>query len=324
MNIKEISELCGVSTCTVSRVLSGRGKEYRISDKTAERIFRIAADTGYRPNYLAHSLNTGKTNSIGVVLANRLDSYLGGIVEGIESHLRGTEYQMVVATCDNSPDIEKEEVEQMLYRHVDGMIIYPLAPPREPAEAAMKYEAPPTSDEVPLVIVGRKASVEADEVMLGDYPAGQSVAQNFMAAGCRTFAVVTRARHCSSDYGRERGFVDALREAGVEQERITIIANRETPSEEEINRLKTAEAIFGVNSFLLLEYLEWLRRTKDISRLRLSSVGEVEGSELFDLLFEPLIMPSRQLGVEAARMLLWRIENPGAPCRHTEISLLVQ
>ena len=320
MNIRQISAMCGVSVCTVSRVLNGRAAEFRIAGATAGRILAVARKANYRPNYLAQSLNTGRTFTIGLVFANTVDNYLGSIMEGVESHLRGTEYQTVVATGENDIRLQDQAIRRMLYRHLDGIILYPQA--MAPGDTyALPAPVGKRKRHVPIVLIGRTIPVERDQVMLTDYEAGVATARYFLAAGCRRLAFLTRPTNCSSDRGRERGFMDTLRNAGVPASRRIVVEEADGPSAEALRRLSSADALFGVNSRLLLTFVEALRELTNVRRMRVVSVGAIEGGHLLDLQLKTWTVPGRRMGEEAARLLLWRLEHPSAPWEKVTVPL---
>lgn len=320
MNIKMISALCGTSACTVSRVLSGRAAEFRISEATAQHIREVAGKANYRPNYLARSLNTGRTFNIGLVFANTVDNYLGNIMEGVESHLRGTEYQTVVATGENDIRLQDLALRRMLHRLVDGIILYPQALP-----SGRTYELPEPVGKpkrhAPIVLIGRAIPVERDQVMMRDYEVGVETARYFLDLGCRRFACLTRPTNCSSDRGRQRGFTETLRKAGIPASRRLVVEEADGPSAEGLRKIQSADALFGVNSRLLLDTVMGLRALKDVRSLRLVSVGAVEGGAFMDLQLRTWTIPGRQIGAQAARLLLWRLEHPAAPWEKVEIPL---
>lgn len=319
MNIREISALCGVSVCTVSRVLNGRAAEFRIKESTARRILEIANKANFRPNYLAHSLNTGRTYNIGLVFANTVDNYLGGIMEGVESHLRGTEYQTVVATGENNIDLQDQAIRRMMHRHIDGIILYPQAlSPKQtytlPEPVGKKIRR------VPVVLIGRTMPADRDQVMMKDYEAGAQTARYFLDRGCRRFAFLGHPTTCSSDCGRENGYIETLQKAGVQASHRMVFKPEGAPSPEMVKKLQSADALFGVNSGFLLSFLHALR-IPGIRDMHLVSVGAVEGCELMDLQLKTWSIPGHQIGAEAARLLLWRLENPEAPWEKVSIPL---
>lgn len=320
MNIKELSRLCGVSVCTVSRVLNGRAEQFRIAAATAGHVMDMARKVDYRPNYLAHSLNIGRTYSIGLVFANTIDNYLGSIMEGVESHLRGTDYQTVVETGENDIWLQDQVMRRMLHRQTDGIIFYPEALP-----AGMTYKLPGTDNgrkhTVPVVVIGRTIPEARDQVMMADREAGAATARYFLEAGCRRFAILTRPTGCSSDRNRQTGFLETLKKAGVPATRRIAIEEEDGPSSESLRQASQADAIFGVNSSLLLVFIQALRGIHDVHAMRFVSVGAVEGADLMGVKLRTWSTPGRAIGKAAAETLLWRIETPSAPWKTTLVPL---
>ncbi|MCE9613895.1 MAG: LacI family transcriptional regulator [Lentisphaerae bacterium] len=320
MNIKEISRLCGVSVFTVSRVLNGRAAEFRISAATAKRVMDMAEKVQYRPNYLAHSLNTDRTYSVGVIFANTVDNYLGSIMEGVEAHLRGTEYQTAVETGENDIRLQDQALRRMLHRRADGIIFYPVALP-----PGKRYELPTPNDQrkhqVPIVIIGRTIPGARDQIMMGDFEAGAATANRFLEAGCKRFAFLTNPVNCSSDHARQKGFIQTLKQAGIPAANRIVVAEQGGPASESLHKLRRADALFGVNSGLLLAYVRRLRALADVRHMHMVSVGDIEGAELMDLKLWTWSTPGRRMGEEAARAVLSRIDDPAAPWKNVVVPL---
>lgn len=310
LNLRRLSVRCGFSTCTVSRVLSGRAREFRITPETEQHILKVAGQAGYRPNYLAHSLNTGRTHTIGLLLANRVDNYLGGILDGVEARLRGTPNRIVVATCENDPELQRRELDAFAYRKVDGIILYPLA--RTGKTTAGRTPARPDR---PMVIIGRRAPWTADEVMLNDQEAGREAARRALRSGARQFVVLTNSTDCSSDLQRVLGFQEEVRRAGLKERAVRVLKGGFRPGALPAG-LARAPAIFGVNSGLLLDLLARLRDQPGLAQRYFVSVGDIEGRALLAVPVDTLTMPSRELGVQAADLMLWRLDHPDAPPQH--------
>jgi len=322
MNIREISRLCGVSVCTTSRILSGQSKKYRICEATANRVRKAAKKLGYRPNYLAHSLNKGQTHTIGLIMANTVDLYLGSIMEGVEDRLRSTEYRMVVATCENSLDLQDREIERMLYRQVDGIILYPKAIP-----ATQSYRLPVPLNTVrkltPFVIVGRNLPGKYNEVMTADVEAGQAAAAYLADRGGTHFGMIAPAEECSSTLARRRGFLQELKRRGVPEQQVFYWRADRKLDKKNARLITACDAIFGINSNCLLKVLESLPPA-DPRKFKLASVGLVEGQSLLNLDLRTWLLPGRQMGHLAAEMLLKHIADPGQPLRHVELPLLIR
>jgi LacI family transcriptional regulator len=314
INIGTLSRLLDVSSSTVSRVLSGKAKKYRISKDTEKRIVEKAGELGFRPNYLAHSLNAGKTHNIGLVFANSIDLFLGSIMEGVESFLRDTEYQMVVATCENDPELEKKEMERMSYRQVDGIIIYPSAVGLK-SRYSTDHLKLSGKKEIPIVVIGRKVDLYSDCILFSDYDAGRQAAELFLSSGMKNFGIVTQPIKCSAVAEREKGYVETLLKNGINVKNIHIAGKDETPFDAQLGKLRKIDCIFGVNTGLLIKYVSGL--SIDINSLMLQGVGREDVVRQLKINITDRDMPSREMGIRAAETLLWRMKNPHADYRTT-------
>lgn len=121
-NISEVAKLAGVSTMTVSRVMSGKGY---VNENTRERVMQAVQQLGYYPNHLARGLVTKKSGIIGVLLTNMRNPVYSAMIYGINDRARESGYDILVSSC-NTLAHAKQGVETMLNKQVDGMIILPI------------------------------------------------------------------------------------------------------------------------------------------------------------------------------------------------------
>lgn len=147
MNIGDIAELAGVSRAAVSRYLNNG----YLSEEKRLKISKVIEETGYKPSITAQMLRTKKTRLIGVVLPRIRSDSISSIVEGIESVLEKTGYEMLLACTDNSPEKELNYLETLLNRNVDGIIL--VATVFTEAHRALL-----SGFRIPLVIIGQKIS----------------------------------------------------------------------------------------------------------------------------------------------------------------------
>ena len=68
ITLKYIADKLNISASTVSRVLSGQAKQYRISKKTEEAVLSEAKRLDFSPNQLARGLRLKKTHTLGLVI----------------------------------------------------------------------------------------------------------------------------------------------------------------------------------------------------------------------------------------------------------------
>lgn len=126
MSIKQIQKLTGFSYSTISRVLTGKAKEFRISEGTAREILEAAEKLNYRPNILARSLRLKKTTTIGLIVPDIQNPFFGELASRIERLLRQHDYSLILCNTNEIPENEEFYLKVLLDRQVDGIIIAPI------------------------------------------------------------------------------------------------------------------------------------------------------------------------------------------------------
>jgi LacI family transcriptional regulator len=117
--IYDIARLAGVNPSTVSRALSKPG---RINIKTEERIHAAAKELNYRLNPMARALPTGRTQTLGVLLADITNPMFFDVVRGAERAARLRGYTLILAESQESGEREAEAAERVA-PSVDGLIL---------------------------------------------------------------------------------------------------------------------------------------------------------------------------------------------------------
>ncbi len=125
MSIKKIQELTGFSYSTISRVLNGKAREFRISEKTHQTILQAAADLNYRPNILARSLRLKRTHTMGLILSDIKNPFFGELAWRIEKLLREHGFSTILCNTNEIPENEEFYLKVLVDRQVDGIIISP-------------------------------------------------------------------------------------------------------------------------------------------------------------------------------------------------------
>lgn len=119
--IYQVSDLAGVSLATVSRVLNNNA---RVSDKTRDKVQAAMKELGYRPNSIAQSLASNRSNSIGILVSELDGPIYGQMMAGIESELRASGKHAIITTGYSEEDKEKDGIEFLLSRNCDALILH--------------------------------------------------------------------------------------------------------------------------------------------------------------------------------------------------------
>jgi DNA-binding LacI/PurR family transcriptional regulator len=127
--LKDVAEQVGLSAATVSLVLNQAPTADSIPQDTQQRVFTAARELEYRPDFVARSLRSRRTFSIGILVPEIAEGYTTGVLSGVESHLLGKGYFYLVASHRFTTRLVAENLAVLKDRLVDGLILVntPLA-----------------------------------------------------------------------------------------------------------------------------------------------------------------------------------------------------
>ncbi len=118
--MKDIAEDLGVSLMTVSKALRGH---IDISEETRNRVLQRVRELRYQPNWAARSLATRRTYIVGLVIPDLMHSFFAEVANGLAKSLGPFGYQIVIANSNECASTERSEIEALLARGVDGLVV---------------------------------------------------------------------------------------------------------------------------------------------------------------------------------------------------------
>ena len=119
----ELAKMCNVSRMTVDRALKNKKG---IKEETRLRILKVAEEYGYRPNFLASSLSTGTTHSIGIIVFDLYNQHFSYMVNAMESYLSEQGFLSYICISDKNPERERQLIDDLCDRKVDGIAFVPI------------------------------------------------------------------------------------------------------------------------------------------------------------------------------------------------------
>jgi LacI family transcriptional regulator len=224
----DVARNLGVSRTTVSLVLKGAGGQYRIAEKTRNRILAHVRRTGFRPNYFASALTRRRTGVIGLIFPELLEDCMTQVLRGIEDEILGTEFLPMICSSRFDVDRERGQIEQLLHRGVDGLIAMPAALFRGAPRRVDIYRRV-VRDSVPLVFLDRfiGAVRGAHRVVQDDEAGGAAAADLLVQSGCSRFAYIGFDLAITTLPARLRGYARRLRYHGFDLRTADTILLRE-------------------------------------------------------------------------------------------------
>lgn len=208
----DVARLAGVSVSTVSRILRARsGERVPFAAKTQEKVRAAAAKTGYRPSKLARGLVGSKTGIVGLVVPSLEDSFFPSVTTAVQSGLNESGWNVLLASTEQSPEIERASIDEFLSWRVDGLIV---APSQDTLDGELFWDL--RRMKVPFVLLDRYfTDTPFYSVTTDDYAGACMVVEHLLSCGKRRIARAGSPFPISTARLRHRGYIETLLRNGI-------------------------------------------------------------------------------------------------------------
>ncbi len=201
----DVARYVGMSQPTVSRAFTPGSP---MAEETRELILRGARELGYKPNAIARSLTSQRTNIIGIALSKVSSPFYSYVLEGFTKRLYQQGKQVLLFCTDQDRDID-EMLSTVLQYRLDGLVIATAA-----ITSVMADECAGNGTKV--VLFNRYVpGAKANQVTCDNVTGGRLVADFFADAGFRNIAYISGKEDSSTNLDRRKGFTDRLKERGA-------------------------------------------------------------------------------------------------------------
>ncbi|MGF7023677.1 LacI family DNA-binding transcriptional regulator [Sphingobacterium sp. HSC-15S19] len=209
-SIKEIAQELNVSKSTVSLVINHKAERARISKELESRVLAYVEKVGYKPNALAKSLATGRSNTIGLIVENIGDSFFGPFALYVEELFRKKNYHVLYSSTLGDSQNARDIIDSMLEKKVEGIILAPTVDLDEHLRKILDYR-------VPLVVFDRNSPrVETHYVHINNEDSGKNACDHLKSIGCRNFGLVTIDSDQPQMLARKRAYLEFCDTYGME------------------------------------------------------------------------------------------------------------
>jgi LacI family transcriptional regulator len=203
-SLNDIAQHLGVSKTLVSLVLNGKAREHRISDEVCKKVVELAKKLNYKPNQIAKGLRTGKTNSIGLIIADIANPFFGKLGREIEKEASIHGYRVMFCSSDENADNSRQQIEMLQQGQVDGFIIAPPAGSENQILALKRSKTP-------FVLIDRHfPDIETNYIVVDNVQASYEATAHLINKGYRKIACVTLNVHLNNMNQRVLGYKQAL------------------------------------------------------------------------------------------------------------------
>jgi len=311
--IKDIAKALGVSTSTVSRALKG---SYEIGAETKKLVQEYAEKVNYRPNPIALSLKDQKSHSIGVVVCEVANDYFSQAINGIESIAYNLGYHVIITQTHESFDRETVNVQHLLSRHVDGLLVSLSAQTTDTSQYKYLHEKG-----FPIVFFDRiAADINTHRVVADNFKGAFDATELLIKSGFKKIAHLTNSNNLSITVERLNGFKAALDKHGIEfkpgylkncEHGGMIYDEIEFAVKALLAMDDRPEAIFIGSDRLTINCMSILKKlgVKVPDDLALAGFTNSDVVDLFDPPLTVVRQPAFQIGQKATELLIKTIES---------------
>ncbi|MFH5884672.1 LacI family DNA-binding transcriptional regulator [Halalkalibaculum sp. DA3122] len=213
VSIKTIAKESGYSATTVSRVINGHTKKYRISDEAKEKILKIAKEYNYKANPVAVNLRLKKSYTIGLVIPSLDNPFFVNVTSLLNRELTKRGYNIILTESYDEPGTEKEMIMQLLERNVDGVLLIPSQGNTENVELLEET----ISSGVPILCIDRYIKNSKIPFITTDNQYGAYIGvKHLIENGHKKIACIQGLPDSTPSEDRKKGYLSALDEFDLE------------------------------------------------------------------------------------------------------------
>lgn len=313
----DVAREADVSLKTASRVLNGASG---LAPATAKRVRAVMSRLSYRPNELARGLKGRRSAAIGMVVPNLADPFSASAVQAVQEVARRNGHIVVLTSSGGDELLEREELETLVRRQVDGLIIAPADGRNNTVESFMAANIPVVAFDRPI------SNSNIDNITVTNRDATREATEHLLSHGYRRIVAIGARPHLYTGSERVAGYVSTMERAHLKRE--TCLVEHENDLTPEIikkllvsgpGKLEAILTLNGTTTMLVLRVLRQLGKRIG-SDIALISFDDFELAEILTPSLTVVRQPAAELGRQAAELLFRKMQSQEA-LSHQEIIL---
>lgn len=320
VSLKDIAKKVGVSAALVSYVLNGKEESGRVGKEKAGIIKRMAKEMNYQPNRLAQGLRSGKSFTIGLVIADISNPFFANIARVVENEARKHGYTVIYGSSDEDAAKSADLIEVLIGRQVDGFIIVSSENAEQQVYQLMERN-------IRFVLLDRHfPEINTDFVSTNNYKASFEAGNHLIEMGYSKIGMIAYQSGLYHMKERIRGYKDALHAKNLPFNNAWLqqvsMSNIKQEVQSAIDIMTSAEiavdALIFATYSLAVNGLSYIKRTglKVPSDVAIVSYGQAEVFDLYDCPISYILQDMELLGKTAVDILINKINNPKEAVKH--------
>lgn len=305
--IKDVSKHSGLSVGTISRYLNGN----TIKKDNQLKIEKSIEELNFKVNIMARGLKKNQTYTIGVIVPSITDVFSNQVIEGIDETLDFMNYSLITCSSRNSLEVEKDKLQFLREKRVDGIILMPVSNESEHIKELI-------NSKMPLILIDRLLDgIECDAVVSDNINGAYRAVEYLITEGHRRIGIISGPTNIFTARERFNGYIRALNDykIPIDESLITYGKYEKSGGLEEIKKLLSMEdkptAIFATNYETTVTSVKYMLE-KGIKIGEDISFFGFDNSEIFQLItpsISTVVQPMAEIGEEAMGLLHKRISG---------------
>jgi len=308
--MKEVAKLAGVSTGTVSKYLNNH---HTLKEETKNRVEEAINTLQYKPNLLARSMRTGKTNTLAVIVPDITNPFYAETYNSIKQSALQKGYTAILYTTNDSPETISQYLSGMSIHHVDGLILCFINNPKAIDDFTGIHP------ETPMVFIGWDIGDTRYNSVVIDVFEGMFIStRHLIELGHRRIAYVGGPESDVISGDKFNGYTKAMEASGYKTDPLYVFHNNYTLQSGYNSARKLAmlrempTAIAAENDILAIGCMKYFLQ-KGISipdDIAITGFDNIPLSAMYEPSLSTIALPVTRMGEEAIKILMSKIDRP--------------
>lgn len=211
VNIYYIAKETGVSVATISRFFNNKNL---VKESTKTKILEICQKYNYKPSKIASAITTKRTKTIAFIVPSLKDPTFVELISGAELAMSKKGYSMTLFNTRQNTSREKDIIDTLDSMIIDGVIFSGVYGGEEEKVFISEVQ----KRNIPIILVDRIIpDLNIPFVMSNDYLGGKLAAKFILENNHKKIGIVTYSRKVFIFNERVQGFIDVLKQSGINE-----------------------------------------------------------------------------------------------------------
>ncbi|MDN3919370.1 LacI family DNA-binding transcriptional regulator [Roseateles violae] len=312
VTLVDVAKKAGVALVTTSRALNGTGF---VSDETRNKVVAAAKALGYSPNLTAKILKGGRTNLLGLVVSNLHSAPIIEVIAAVSLAVKQAGLDLIIYNASTELGVTKQQdIHRVLGSLCEGIL---LALPTAQEGQLAEFE----SSKVPVVLLNYwRNQTGLPTVRADNYHGARAAVEHLIGLGHNRIAFITGSSYTGQSHERQRGYQDALKQAGIRPVKGLIVQGDFSQSSgfnaaQQLMALpKPPTAIFAANDSMSFGVMDALKERGLQIPGHVSVIGfdDIPASNHVYPRLSTVRQPLAEISTQAVRLIMRRIRPEAA------------